>query len=130
MNTLTLASLEKFLNKSKDLVHESFLNEEIANCEFSNLHISGCKVVSSTYREVIFDGCIFYASNMDKTIFIDCVFINCEFHFTHFENCIFENCEHENELIICSTFKNCNEGNNIHSIAEQVEQFNWDLIAA
>ncbi|HXH75679.1 MAG TPA: pentapeptide repeat-containing protein [Bacteriovoracaceae bacterium] len=58
--------------------------------------LTSCKILLSSYNQVVFSDCNFYACDFNGIEFNNCVFENCTFEFTHFRKCNFKNCNFSN----------------------------------
>lgn len=75
--------------------HENYQliqDEQLAFVVITNQVLAGSRILSSTYRHVVFSDCVFYACDFQGVIFENCIFENCRFEFSHIKNCKFTNC--------------------------------------
>lgn len=88
MITQTLEMTQEDHTASYQMITE----ESLASLVITSQTLSGSKIHSSTYQQVVFSDCVFYAIEFQGVTFENCVFENCNFEFSHIRNCKFNNC--------------------------------------
>lgn len=84
--------------------YEVIENENLSDCNYDGLVVSGSLFSLTLFRNVTFDACVFFASKLENCEFRGCNFVNCEFQFSdishcNFEGCTFDNCTWDNTPI-------------------------------
>lgn len=79
-------------NESYQLIRHEHLQMVVVSAQV----LTSCRILLSTYKQVVFTECNFYACDFNGIDFDGCIFENCTFEFTHFRKCNFKNCNFSN----------------------------------
>lgn len=118
-----ITQIIEMTQKDHTASYQMIREENLAALVITSQTLSGSKIHSGHYLQVVFSECVFYAVEFQGVTFDNCVFENCSFEFSHIRNCKFVNCSFTDctwkaTSTIKTVYVNCELDHNLAQLTE------------